>query len=868
MKRSYRKNLARVACCSALGALLGAFATANAADLFHAPWRAYDAGVFPNIGPAQVEAGDLDGDGDDDLLLALWYFGGPGIGVLKAQPDGSFGEFRAYGTGHSRSVADVALSDVDGDGDLDALATVPEPGFANRLVALWRNDGNGNFGNLRAFQTGEGPTGIVVADFTGDGFEDVVTADMGFPGFGTTVSLLVHNGQSGPGAGFLAPRSFEVGKFPEVVRAGDFDGDGDLDLAVGRDTGTTADAGVAVLMNEDGAGSFGPPALYDLGGTDSIGTSALAVDDLDRDGDLDLIGSGSGSVGYRLGNGDGTFGPLVRLPMVDWAFTVHALETGDLNGDGFPDIVAATPTGRALDGFHVFLSNGTGGFAPDVFHEAAKQTYDLTLIDVDNDGDRDVITVANDSAVVTVHRNPGDGGFYVPRRFPSGVLTSGMDGADIDGDGDIDIATAGDKVRVLRNRGDATFEPQFSVPTPGVNPATIKLRDMNGDGAPDILVSDDLNADFSVALNRGDGTFETGVETRLGGTQGGEVDAFDLNNDGINDVVVTDPGPVPRIHLARGLGNGTSFAVQPPLDFGALPFGIDGGDFDHDGNIDLVSSTAFGLTVFPGRGDFTFDPMLPTGVQTLDFTVTDLNQDGHPDIVYDAGQRTTSTEWVGVILGYGDGAFQFPKEYPGPVGLESAFSITADIDAGDVNGDGLPDVVLSGYAPNDLSVFIANPDGTLRPHERYGVDYQPAHSVIADFNGDGAADVATSISLPPSGIDDAVVVLEAIAPGVPLALDISGACPGRLTIAARGATPNGRVHFLRATGSGNAVWPAGPCAGTQLGLDGSVKRLRTLTADANGIVSFTINAPPGVCGVCLVQAIDIGTCSTTDVGAL
>jgi hypothetical protein len=281
-----------------------------------------------------------------------------------------------------------------------------------------------------------------------------------------------------------------------------------------------------------------------------------------------------------------------------------------------------------------------------------------------------------------------------------------------------------------------------------------------------------------------------------------------------------------------------------------------------------VSSTAFGLTVFPGRGDFTFDPMLPTGVQTLGFTVTDLDVDGHLDVAYDAGTRTTSTEWVGVLLGYGDGAFQFPKEYPGPVGLESAFSITADIDAGDVNGDGIPDLVLSSYAPNDLSVFIANPDGTLRPHERYGVDYQPAHSVIGDFDGDGATDVATSISLPPSGIDDAVVVLEGVAPGAPFELEITGTCPGPVTITASGATPNGRVHFLKATGTGNVAWPAGPCAGTPLGLDESVSRLRTITADANGIADFTAGAPPPACGVLLVQVIDIGSCNTTSVDAL
>jgi len=401
-----------------------------------------------------------------------------------------------------------------------------------------------------------------------------------------------------------------------------------------------------------------------------------------------------------------------------------------------------------------------------------------------------------------------------------------------------------------------------------IDPLTVRLRDMNNDGAPDILTSNQLSSDFVVALNRGDGTFMQPVLTPMGGSQGGSVDAFDIDADGILDVVVTDPGPVPAIRLAHGVGNGTSFDIQPPLEFGSMPMDIGAADFDRDGHLDLATSAnAFGFTVFPGRGDFTFEPMLQTGVQSLLFELADLDADGETDVVYDAGARTDFTEWVGVLRGYGDGTFRFPEEYPGPIGLESPFRISSDVGAGDMNGDGRPDLVLTNNAPNDVAIFTANPDGSLNPMQRYGVGYQAHHTSIGDFNGDDVIDIATAISLPPSGISDAVVVLAGRERRA-FDLAIEGTCPGAMTIRATGATPNGLVRFLRATGTGNAMWPGGACAGTQLGLDESVRPLRSVTANAAGVASFTLAAPPGACGVILIQAMDASSCTTSDVGAL
>src|SRR5262245_58163061 len=212
--------------------------SAYGAGLLRAPWRAFDAGVFPHMAPSSMAAGDLDGDGDADLALGLYYYGGPGIAVVEAKGNGTYRLAKIYSSGSLHSVAGVAIADVDGDGDRDVLGTIPDDDSRGNQLAVWRNAGHGNLASPQMYTTGQGPNGLVVVDVTGDGFPDVVTADYGFFGTGTTISLLAHNGRSGPDAGFLPRVAFEAGIGAELVQAGDLDGDGDLDLAIGRQTTT------------------------------------------------------------------------------------------------------------------------------------------------------------------------------------------------------------------------------------------------------------------------------------------------------------------------------------------------------------------------------------------------------------------------------------------------------------------------------------------------------------------------------------------------------------------------------------------------------------------------------------------------------
>src|SRR6476659_8974244 len=542
--------------------------------LFGAPWRGFDTGIFgQGFGPSSFALGDLDGDGDVDILVGDSFFGSPGVSVLKNNGDQTFAAPVYYSAPPNEVVGEVALSDFDSDGDLDAFATIRGDFDQMTKIKVWRNNGNGTFAAPIEFTTGQGPVGIVLADFTGDGKPDVVTANYG----GSSISILRHNGLTGNSAGFLPPVNFNTANRAEKIAAADVNGDQILDVGVGGQVGGGFDATLSVMINI-GSGVFATPVPYDAAPGARFESTAVALADLDNDGDVDLIGGGdyangsvdNGAVTIRRNNGNGTFGSAEIIMFANFVPMPKELTTGRINGDGFVDIVAAVPSGRIPEGFVTVNSNGSGGFNTPVYYEASQQTFDVAIVDLDNDGDSDVITLANSSAAVTVHENLGNGSFPVLTRYEVASESDAVESADIDNDGDIDIVVNGEfdvasnepLLKILKNNGNGTFAPAIDY-TPSRNFADMKLRDINGDGFVDLIFAPDGNFPpyhFGTALNLGNGTFAPTVVTEVFSCGEGTIDAADLDGDGDLDIVLTEeegcPGSQPnRIFVLRNNGN-------------------------------------------------------------------------------------------------------------------------------------------------------------------------------------------------------------------------------------------------------------------------------------------------------------------------
>jgi hypothetical protein len=499
--------------------------------------------VIPGGLPVRLAAGDLNGDGRGDLVVAT--AGSDQVFVYLQHTDGSFGSAPDYQTSVGVNPSAITLADVDGDGRLDIVVTNQFSGD----VSVLRNDSAAPFTVEQRFRAGaglygveqvngslavdsfEGAAGVVAGRFDEEFGTDLVVTNSG----ANTVSLL-----TGPGdGGFLNPdlsRTFGTGSDPTAVVAADFNGDGHLDLAV-----LDQQSGAISILLGDGYGHF------TLKGSVSAGNAptGLAVADINGNGIPDLlIGNQFGDVLVLLGNGDGTFQPYRRTD------GQIALAVADLKGDGKQDFIFA-----------------------------------------DQSLDRVAVQYPQPGQTFTQDRSDG-------LLAPGAVAV-----ADLNGDGIPDLVVAnsgGNDVLVYLGLGNGQFTPARSFPA-GTDPVGITIADLAGAGIPDVVVANEGSNDVTVLLGQGRGDSWTLTEgPRLQAGEGPvSTTIADVTGSGIPDIVVTN-SQSNNVYVLPGVGNGF-FNDQHPLVFntGLDPRQVLVGDFTGDGRLDLVSVNA-------GSNDLTF----------------------------------------------------------------------------------------------------------------------------------------------------------------------------------------------------------------------------------------------------------------------
>jgi hypothetical protein len=703
-----------------------------------------------------IVAADLIGNGIQDLVVANNGFsGGSGssLSILLGNGDGTFQPNRNLDVGPNPFAIAVGHFDGSGIPDLAVTHASPTPNGPETVTILLGN-GDATFRNAGDYQVGEGPDSIAVADFNGDGHDDLVTSNI----IDNMVSVLLGNGDGT----FQSAVNLPVGPVPESVAVGDFAGDGNIGIVTANEG--HAQGGSISLLLGNGDGTFQAAVTLPLSqGGDPLTARSIAVADVNGDGTLDLItandagSAAAGSVSVLLGNGDGTFQAPVTFAAGGEPLSVAV---GDFHGDGRPDLIVTNPdiTSRNGDHLNLLRGNGDGTFQAPVSLDAGKLPRGLAVGDFNGDGTLDVAVANNAGADVTVLLGQGDGTFAQAPDPAAGQSPDTIVSADLSGSGipDLVIANRGDdSVSVLLGNGDGIFQPAQNFPA-GHQPLRVVVGDFNGDGIPDLLVLDagaapSFQGTLSLLRGNGDGTFQAPqTMTFHPGPSIFPVDLVvgDFNGDGIPDVAVsevvlnggTDSDEV-DVLLGNGDGTFQNF-VGTTLPVGANPQGMAVADFNGDGILDLAvagtQGTRDGVYVLRGAGNGSFVgpfSFLPTGTTSRGVAVGDLNGDGVPDLVV----TNFLSDTVSVLLGNGNGIFQPAVNYAVGGGPTSVV-------VGDFNGDGIPDLATANAADDTVSVLAGVGDGTFQAETRYLVGSGPTGLAAGDFNGDGALDLATANS--------------------------------------------------------------------------------------------------------------------------
>ncbi len=692
-----------------------------------ATWTGYESGRFLD----GVAAADFNGDGKPDVAWARDDFFQNQMDVQLNLGDGTLGS--AVGYPASLSSRDITVGDLDRDGDLDLVVASQGTTLANSTIDLYFNNGHGTF-TRRTATGGSGPTHLVLADLNGDGAPDLALSNYWT---GADVSVLLNTG-----TGTFGPQTrYPVGDRPSGIVAADLDGDGDLELAVARYDSGRNRAIVEVLVN-NGAGRFvraPQPIVTVNSGQDPV----LATADFNADGRADLAvgGTNTDQQTVLLNRGNRTFSQQ-SYPAGVSAASLRAL---DVNGDGVPDLVSAA------SGVTMLLNRGDGTFGAAATIQSGYLPIDATAADFNGDGRPDLAVANRGTNTGAIYPQLRNGSFARPPLYPNSLgLTLGLASADFDRDGNVDVAESSETIQIMHNQGNGMLTPGQVLPSGGPSGTLVRsvfASDLNGDGAPDLVWVPDVQPyPYVYALNLGDGSFGpiTVVNLQTCGT--GQVTTADVDNDGDQDVLVANNrgGPTAfcdqvsrTIRIALNNGDGT-FQPDYGVEVFPLPEQAIGADVNGDGKTDLISTSAM-TSVALGLGGGTFAPRTDYNARGREVAAGNFNGDGALDLA--TTDSSTNTSYV--LLNTGGGMFSSITTYPGEEisGFANSFSLVL----GDLDGDGILDLILANAVGNNVGVHFGHGDGTFETQQiRYGADSGLLDLVAADFNRDGRLDLAAT----------------------------------------------------------------------------------------------------------------------------
>ncbi len=745
--------------------------TSTSGSVNFAPYVAFTENTsYTPQGPINIAIGDIDGDGKADIITGTYgaqYFAvfrnTATAGTIDASSLATAVDFPAAITG-SGGNSFVAIGDLDGDGKPDVVIT-------NDYIDVWvmhntSTAGSPSFAAGVDFTAGNGTTFIAISDIDGDGKADLAISNTN----DGTVSILRNTATAGTinASSFAAQVVFAVGYDPYSIVWGDFDGDGKPDLAVSSGLYTATPLFTYVFRNTSTPGVINSSSLTGkmyAGAASTI--SSVVAGDIDGDGKTDIITANFSSNTISVLRNDPLLPVITSVnPTIAAAGATVTISGANFNTTSANDIVyfgatrasvtsasatslsVTVPVGatyapvsvtNTLNGLAAFSTNaflpnynnsaylpGLVNFDPHVDFTDPGGVYPgkTVIADIDGDGKPDMITVGGFG--ISVYLNTSTSGTITSGSFGTaadftvpGGWGSTLGAGDIDGDGKPDLVVAGNGNIVLFRNTSTTGSVSLASPVTIAadfmdnNPYAIAIADLNGDGKPDVIVSDAYYGNIAVYLN-----------TATVGT-------IDVNS------------------LTTGAGVESAGLDFPIPGGGGYLHGLAVGDLDGDGIPDVAVADinnnvvwVFRNTFLSGAVGFAAPVSFATGNGVNDVLIADIDGDGKPDLA----AVNLSDNSISLLRNTSTvGAPSFASQVVFATGNQPY-----TIASGDFDGDGKPDLAVENYSDNTISVFRNTATagnintGSLATSSVFATGNGPQYIAAGDMDGDGKTDIVVA----------------------------------------------------------------------------------------------------------------------------
>lgn len=659
-----------------------------------------------------VEHGDLDGDGDIDFVATAWY--GDTVDAFLNDGTGSFTQTTIASVDQP---GELELADVDQDGDLDVVV-----GTIDDVLSWFANDGVAGTWTPNVIATDPDPFEVGVADLDGDGDLDVVSAR-----YNTNNDIIYwYENLDGVGGSWSAGNVISNSDDSWDLELVDLDQDGDVDvLNVDENSGD-----VRWWLNDGTATDWSNTDFIDF--TAAQAPQVAEAVDMDRDGDLDLAISFYGADKFSWFANDGSLGTWTETTMAT-GDACNGFVLDDVDHDGDIDLVGAI-MGPADIVFVENLDGFGGSWSSYVVDANLGNAINTTAFDGDGDGDIDVLGMGFNADDVRYYTNDGNHGRTWSWDESVAIGDSNPRHTavvDIDRDGDLDFVGGGTSGVVLGvNDGLGTFT-KIDITTTNSHWA-VGSGDFDGDGDVDVV---SINNDSqSVSWYANDGSLGPWAPTTFystgGTTYGRDIATGDFDRDGDVDIATADSGRNDLIvHLNDGAGASFTQVVLDASYSGA--YSLEAIDFDRDGDLDLVSAGQTEDEVTWWANDGTASVWTRTAVGALDdpfsADAVDADQDGDVDVIAISGDGA-----VVLFTNSGDDV-----TFVATV-IDASLPTGRQVVAGDFDKDG--DVDISTSHNDSVEVYLQE-GGAFLAAIQVATGSNIAHGEPGDFDGDGDLDL-------------------------------------------------------------------------------------------------------------------------------